>query len=130
MRRTVETIKRKSLLGWRGTQVMVMSPSEANVYLATSNFAADCLTHLVRYATAYSSRSHLTFHTQCGAMVQMGRAVAISDEAFVCGRCFTAAEKHGEPTFGMIPTSGCEVSSGKRTGRPSMASVRQRQARP
>ena len=72
-------------------------------------------------ATAYQRRPRLTFHVQCGAMVQHGHAVAIADETFACGRCIAAAEKHGEPTFGMIPTSGCEVSNGKRRGRPAGA---------
>lgn len=119
-RRTVEQIKRDSLRGWKGTEIAVLSPDEAQVWLATSDYA-ECLTHIVRYATAAAGRPRLTFHVQCGAMVQHGHAVAIADETFACGRCIAAAEKHGEPTFGMIPTSGCEVSNGKRRGRPAGA---------
>ena len=72
----------------------------------------------------YGPRNRPTYHAQCGAMLLNGRPVPVADETFVCGRCITTAEKYGEPTFGMIPTTGCDVSNGKRRGRLTMASKR------
>lgn len=130
MRRTIEQLRLASLMGWQGEgdRIMVLSPDEAQAWLATSSLEG-CLTHLVRYATAYGARSWLTFHAQCGQMVMRGHRVLFADEMFACARCIAVAEKYGEPTFGMIPTSGCEVSNGKRRGRPSTAQLRARSTR-
>lgn len=128
MRRTIEQLRFASLMGWQGDRIMVLSPDEARAWLATSSLEG-CLTHLVRYATAYGARSWLTFHAQCGQMVMRGHPVPVADEMFACARCIAVAEKYGEPTFGMIPTSGCEVSNGKRRGRPSTAQLRARSTR-
>ena len=71
MRRTIEQLRLASLMGWQGDRIMVLSPDEARAWLATSSLEG-CLTHLVRYATAYGARSWLTFHAQCGQMVMRG----------------------------------------------------------
>ena len=67
MRRTIEQLRLASLMGWQGDRIMVLSPDEAQAWLATSSLEG-CLTHLVRYATAYGARSWLTFHAQCGPL--------------------------------------------------------------
>lgn len=124
MRRTVEQIKRAAFIGWRGERMMVLSPEEARVFLVTSSLEG-CLTHLVRYVTNYNGSSNLSFHTQCNQLIHRGRVVDPAEEMFGCARCIEQAEKHQEPTFNLIPTTGCEVSGGKRKGRqkwPSSAS--------
>lgn len=120
-RRTVEQIRKRTNDGWHGNEITIATPDEAKVWLVTSPMA-ECLTHLVRYVSLYQGR--MGVRAQCGNEVVHVVPVPIKDETFVCGRCITMAEKYGEPTFGMIPTSGCEVSNGKRTGRNGRSLLR------
>lgn len=110
-RRSVEEIRLLSFQQWRGELTMVLSPDEAKVWLATSPIKG-CLTHLVRYATVYGPRNRFSYHAQCGTIARL--PVEVQDETFVCARCITQAERYGEPTFNMVPSTGCEASNGKR----------------
>lgn len=109
-----------------------LSPEEAGEFMVTSAKVADqCLTHLVRWVHVFPALSHFTpkgrvwtnaerhsYQLQCGNMLTTAKVVSPSEETFVCARCLAAAERYGEPTFNMIPTTGCEASGGRRRGRP------------
>jgi hypothetical protein len=94
-----------------------LSPVDAGVFMATSHLD-ECLTHLVRVVHRDPAKHWRgdTYHMQCGIMLYGTRARIVDpvDEVFACARCVAAAEKFGEPTYRMVPASGCEVSEGKR----------------
>lgn len=96
-------------------------PSSDEV-LVRSSHVRECLTHLARHVSGHHRRAdggepvlhHTVFTAWCGMSLHRAILVPVEDETFVCHRCIEVAEHRGEPTFSMIPNTGCEVTGGKR----------------
>lgn len=100
----------------------VLTPEQAQIYAVTSDFSEGCLTHLVRYITVHHPTwrpSHRCIQCQCGYAFSEQKISTVDPaaEMFGCARCIAAAERYGEPTFNLIPSTGCEQSAGRRRGR-------------
>ena len=117
-RRSVEVLNEKARDN-RHIGGNFITPAEAEAFLVTPLWEG-CLTHIVRNVHVHTD-GRRTFHLQCGAMAYgtRNRIVDPADEMFGCSRCLAAAAKYGEPTFRLIPTSGCEVSGGRRWKIPT-----------
>ena len=102
-----------------------ITPEEVGIYLVTPKWEG-CLTHLVRSIHVRKGDGAYTYHLQCGAQAYgwRNRVVDPADEMFGCSRCLEAAAKFDAPTFRLIPTSGCEVSGGRRWKLPARRSTR------
>lgn len=125
-RRTVEDLQRREDARCRTCQpnhlgrTRYREPTADEVcFASTHHFAVGgCLTHLTRFVTEHykadGTLSHLSYEAQCGNGVSQRKAMAADGEFFGCHRCITMAEKHGLPTFNLVPSTGCEVSEGTR----------------
>lgn len=107
----------------------VLSPSDADVYLfRTSDLG--CLTHIVRYVLdsvadyrwwtnggyQRTLEAECGVHGSTGSVRRRGDSVVINpaDETFGCHLCIASADRHGLPTFGLIPDTGCAATGGER----------------
>lgn len=114
-RMTVEQVKERHRVS--SSQGVILSPDEAGVYIVMSQRLL-CMPHLVRWIHHWPE-GRRTYQLQCGNMLFSGAIeLKVEDEFFCCKRCIEAAEKHGDPTHNLVPTTGCETSEGKRKGRP------------
>lgn len=110
-RRTVDDIKKRAFNGWQGSKRMVRSPAEAGIYLAVT--PKGCLTHIVRYVSNWGG-SRASFEALCGIHQRVGAIVDPATELFGCHRCIAQAIKYGEPTYNLVPNTGCEATGGQR----------------
>lgn len=118
MRPTIATIRRRYRSTFGFTEWTVAAPGEDGTPVAVGpdpSWQGPCLTHLVRY-TLCRPDGRQNYHYQCGAFNYRGRVMPVdpADELFACARCIEAALKHGEPTFNLVPTTGCEMTEGRR----------------
>ncbi len=104
--------KRAGLPGWHGSGTIYLYPEDAGVFLARSSGPNARLTHIVRWVGQQTDgeRWYKPFCDGCPS----DTPVAIDDATGVCARCFALAERMGEPTFGLTPTTGYQASGGKR----------------
>jgi hypothetical protein len=103
----------------RKNGAIVIAPADTGVLAVVSRYGEGCLTHLVRYVVAYHPDwrdPHRSFATQCGYSFAEAKVDVIdpAGEMFGCARCIAVAERYGEPTYSLVPSTGCEQSQGRR----------------
>lgn len=107
----------------------ILSPGDAGLYLFRTS-EVGCLTHIARYVldSVASYRwwkeggYQRSVEAECGVVGTIDgtrkRANAIvidpADETFGCHECISRAARHGLPTFGLIPDTGCSATGGAR----------------
>ncbi len=82
-----------------------------------------CLTHRTRHAQIQFRHigdgklgvpASLSYQGMCGIQVARPRGVNVREESFLCALCFKACERYGVDHFNLVPSTGCEVSQGRR----------------
>lgn len=104
----------------------ILSPSDADVYLFRTS-EMGCLSHIARfvidsvasYRTWSEGGYHRSVEAECGIVGTLaGRHPMVvidpADETFACHVCVERAVRHGLPTFGLIPDTGCSATGGER----------------
>lgn len=112
---SIEEIRRRAFRGYQGRLRFIQTPEEAGVFVVTSPMG--CLSHLVRYVSHWTLTSgtvSVSYQCQCGTSVNSRKVIVVdpNDELFGCHRCIEVAFKHGEPTFNLVPETGCEATGG------------------
>jgi hypothetical protein len=117
--RTIDEIRQRHASMYRAKgrpAEVVMSPDEW-APLFTSRLP-ECLTHITRYAVRYPAwppwDEYVIGQAWCGIGLN-ARPIQLDEASgFACHACIAKAEKYGQPTYNLIPDTGCAVSNGKR----------------
>ena len=124
-RRTVDDLNRLWSEGIRSEWVTTWrTPEDAGDLLFTTS-SQGCLTHITRFVgdkTAHAKHARTFpanryYEALCGVGSSRNRGAVVvdpSDEMFGCHLCIAKAERYGLPSYGLLPSTGCEATAGAR----------------